>query len=58
MTNQSEETKAVPAISKADAAIDEQSGGAGEQTKAMRSELYSSIERTDAAIRSTKNVGS
>ena len=51
MTKQSEDTKAVPAISIADAAIDKQTGGAGEPAQKMGNELYSSIEKTDAIIR-------
>ena len=50
--------KAKDAISIADQAIDRQTGGAGEQTKAIRSELYSSLRITDDKIPAPEKLGS
>jgi len=49
MTNNT--NKAKDAVSIADAAIDRQAGGAGEQAKAMRNELYSKLSVTDDKVK-------
>jgi hypothetical protein len=52
------DTSATPAHNVANAAIDKQAGGAGEQAKATRAELDSKMAETDAVIRKQQSGGS
>ena len=51
-------TNAADAINAANAAIDKQTGGAGQQAKETRAELNKAMAESDAAIRKQQSGGS